>query len=691
MALCPNHCSDPFHPVLPGAVRHDGEILPDFRHDALDSYVLHAKSEEAHRHQHNGNSMSNVPSVAHEPSLGSKASQATHSSPRPLAATGLSRLLNGLYNPDSPMGMGHVLSGISCHSASSARGDEETRSVHTLDDETDPDLLVGVRLERALANFGSKWQASAGGGIDVSVDDYLESERTEFIDDFISHDWHTGRLEKFMTLCLIYNGPMAVFASSFVSSFCMVLQMNGVLTVPVGLGPEETLIIAGAEYQPCNGIWCTPSALLVYVVCLFFGRRICALSPFGRPRLAFVDRFCINQNDEAKKIAGVLGLAGFMKASSRLVILWSGKYFTRLWCTFEIASWLHLRKLKPGSILLMPVQLGLAICTCAGFMLVQCLLAMWLRHSPVVFVLVNIILAGVVFPFISFRFHTMQQELRSLHGQFKAFSFNNAACYCCSVKHRTACGKTIPCDRKMVLYTLNQWFRSSYRESFSAFEESRPPTAMDDQSGVENLEAGLDGAGFFDELVRTRLAPIVLRNLGSNRIPYYYTLFPMFPLLWSYMDTLVGLLGSVPVASEVFVRRCFEILVICFAVYPVGLTLCLQLLSVFSTVRGLGTGHAWQFLVNQVNVVVTVAASAGLWSMMRYSASLQSVVPQLLASALALLVTVVCFNRGFVDNLWRRGQQTDWDSHSVTSMLSAQLGRSRSWCSGSSSSPRSSA
>jgi len=58
--------------------------------------------------------------------------------------------------------------------------------------------------------------------------------------------------------------------------------------------------------------------------------------------LVFLDKVCIHQTDPDKKQKGIDGLGGFLKKSKTVLVLWDASYFTRLWCTLEMAAALHL-------------------------------------------------------------------------------------------------------------------------------------------------------------------------------------------------------------------------------------------------------------------------------------------------------------------------------------------------------------
>ena len=48
--------------------------------------------------------------------------------------------------------------------------------------------------------------------------------------------------------------------------------------------------------------------------------------------MVFLDKLCINQMDSEKKQQGILGLGAFVLRSKKLLVLWSPRYFNRMWC-----------------------------------------------------------------------------------------------------------------------------------------------------------------------------------------------------------------------------------------------------------------------------------------------------------------------------------------------------------------------
>jgi hypothetical protein len=59
----------------------------------------------------------------------------------------------------------------------------------------------------------------------------------------------------------------------------------------------------------------------------------------------FIDKYCIHQSDlKGKTAPAVTRLPLFLQHSKRLYVLFDSEYTTRLWCVFELAVYLRLRK-----------------------------------------------------------------------------------------------------------------------------------------------------------------------------------------------------------------------------------------------------------------------------------------------------------------------------------------------------------
>lgn len=98
----------------------------------------------------------------------------------------------------------------------------------------------------------------------------------------------------------------------------------------------------------------------VHLLFLCFWQRFRSL--LFTPQFAFLDKLCIAQSPELAdlKAKGILGLAAFMKHSKRLVVLWSPRYFQRLWCSYEIATFLADDRQKP--LVVMPAHWACSCC-----------------------------------------------------------------------------------------------------------------------------------------------------------------------------------------------------------------------------------------------------------------------------------------------------------------------------------------
>ena len=170
----------------------------------------------------------------------------------------------------------------------------------------EPELLRAVPLSVALDGWGRHWRLAA-------PDSHRFSKPVTSMDYFLSHDWQTSGWLKFAALLIHFNSTAAALTSLCVSLLVGVLRVMGIL-------PDHFWTI------------CFPYLAFLVVFRWWQTLRLLLLGPLN----VFMDRLCIDQNDQDKKKPAILGLGAFVLRSQQLVILWSPRYFRRLWCTYEV-------------------------------------------------------------------------------------------------------------------------------------------------------------------------------------------------------------------------------------------------------------------------------------------------------------------------------------------------------------------
>ncbi|CAE7385259.1 unnamed protein product [Symbiodinium natans] len=343
-----------------------------------------------------------------------------------------------------------------------------------------PDMLRGISLDLCLQQWGKHFQR------DSDADDFSLSHQTDSIDFFLSHDWATSRWSKTLALLLHFNGVPAALAAAVVNALTCNLLLAGRL-------PGGWQTASAATYLTFLGVFC-------------FWQRVRSLVPKLRT-VVFLDRLCIAQHDPELKQQGIRGLAGFLSKSQNLIILWTPRTFTRLWCTFELA-----RFLKPDDgdsnrpVQIVPVAMpALVMLTCLAntsfwtlfhiFLTIEETGNFGIKGFPIM-----LFAAGVLGPFM-FTFLVTQiyygtqhlLEMAELEGQMRGFSIRESQCACCGFDHvHPSTGEPILCDRSLVFQTLRRWY--------SDIEEQ-------------------DYLDRFDALVREQLRVFVLEKLGSGAPP----------------------------------------------------------------------------------------------------------------------------------------------------------------------------
>eukprot|EP00929_Paragymnodinium_shiwhaense_P103631 TRINITY_DN67257_c0_g1_i3.p1 TRINITY_DN67257_c0_g1~~TRINITY_DN67257_c0_g1_i3.p1 ORF type:complete len:467 (-),score=15.67 TRINITY_DN67257_c0_g1_i3:2-1375(-) len=239
----------------------------------------------------------------------------------------------------------------------------------------------------------------------------------------------------------------------------------------------------------------------------------------------------IHQTNEEKKAAGILGLAGFLRASRRLVVVWSPRYFSRLWCTYELATWCHLHGSDVSRVCFLPMVscslLWQTAAACVAHEVVKVIIRMTLmRHAsdvdegtlrqPESWLLISASGGLLVLP-ILFKPFSMVQELKMLQKQVQDFRIRDSKCFCCTNDHRNPdTGERMACDRKLVYTTLHGW-------------------SVGEAGSATSFEGALDR---FDEVVRHGLSKLLAQstNKALTCLTYKECVYVAIPIAWSGLD-----------------------------------------------------------------------------------------------------------------------------------------------------------
>eukprot|EP00928_Gymnodinium_smaydae_P005722 TRINITY_DN11966_c0_g1_i1.p1 TRINITY_DN11966_c0_g1~~TRINITY_DN11966_c0_g1_i1.p1 ORF type:complete len:478 (-),score=40.82 TRINITY_DN11966_c0_g1_i1:209-1642(-) len=396
--------------------------------------------------------------------------------------------------------------------------------------------------------------------------------RENTLDDFISHDWASSRFQKTVALCMIFNSNAAMVSSAAVGVGFYFLQRARLLPVyqhPRGFGMYSQIVCP-----------------LVFVVVFFCWQDLRVACRLGT-RKVFLDKYCIDQKNVQRKAKGILGLGAYLKASERLVICWTPRYFTRLWCVYEIASWLRLGK-GLDKILVMPL-------TSSSAVLVSVLVN---QSATLTFHFIfSISRAGFLLVFLvaaSFAAHTyrhFEYNLKRLPQQVSDFSVTKAECFCCKVGHKTPGGnEPIPCDRELIYETLQTWF---------PVEDDCAPT----------WERKL---AMFDEEVQARFGAFISQRVGLRTMHYKYIVLAGQPYLWRLLDVAVGFGNDEFDAVQSF-RAAVEYVCFALCVVPVNMRVIMLLAAAFNDRVGIPSNWYKDVLVSMFGGCLVTVSALSCW------------------------------------------------------------------------------
>ena len=340
---------------------------------------------------------------------------------------------------------------------------------------TNPEILRVTSAFATFQNFAAALRLGCDG------DFYHKSWKSHKISTFWSHSWHGGQWKKILTLLTFYNGFAALLGGFLVAILMMILFGFDLL-------PGLVRGSGGLSYS----MWCVPSGFLATTLVMLFWR--------SRKNI-FLDRICISQRDNDLKAQAIFSLAGLLKKSDVMLILWDPTWTERLWCLFELAAFLKSKKVASGkqALIVRPISFGpISI----AIFIFSCTVCIPLTTAPV--------LDSTFAPMFSIG-TCLLVNLDIMKQQLLEISFDTTKSSCCEKNHQKAASngecEPILCDRKVVKECVNIWFGSQ-----DAFEQH----------------------------VRSEVLEILTLNLQERVFTMTWALAVTSPFLWTFMDLSVS-------------------------------------------------------------------------------------------------------------------------------------------------------
>jgi hypothetical protein len=326
------------------------------------------------------------------------------------------------------------------------------------------------------------------------------TKATSKCDEFISHVWAAPWLLK----CLVLLTHMNLKYALNTTVATIILVTLGTLWYC-----NFDVISADLFANPYLPYLFMILPIVVFFVMLAFGQRL----TFGKlSKDVWLDKFCIHQTRNALKSQGVPMIGDFVSNCKTMVVVWSGTYFQRLWCAFEIATFSRINGVENVAFmplwyppfLLSSIILGLI----AGLMQSELMwivddVANWTAGhiSPACaqIVAVTCVGSGIFLPtlpvyFIMFRYKI--HYTKDLFQQFQTFSIRNCKCH-------------FEDDRGKVYQMVNSLWKSHL-----------DPEDQQEKCAIDR----------FDEYVRTTMLSDVRANIGDVAyIPYYLNVLMHLP------------------------------------------------------------------------------------------------------------------------------------------------------------------
>ncbi|KAF4653484.1 hypothetical protein FOL47_010494 [Perkinsus chesapeaki] len=266
-----------------------------------------------------------------------------------------------------------------------------------------------------------------------SDESYRLSKPVESLDEFLSHSWSGSPFWKHMTLVTVLY-----------VKFGYIAMLLTVIPLSVGI-----------YFLPAYKREAVVATEVLGVFAMFLGMWFGYLIPSRtNKKMVFLDKCCIPQVDEKAKREGLKNMEAYLNRSDTLLILWTPEYFSRLWCVFEYANFLHIHNvssIRCYSILTSRLAHLIAMVEILGLLVIEVLyiptpceelMKSW--TPPIVFFLFEVFMSVGVCLIVLLYFVPAKLALKK---QVQRFSVDEAEC-------------TFSEDTEMLRLRINEWYGS---------------------------------------------------------------------------------------------------------------------------------------------------------------------------------------------------------------------------------------
>lgn len=149
---------------------------------------------------------------------------------------------------------------------------------------------------------------------------FYSAPEVDHVSVFVSHSWSAPRWQKALALYYYVNIQLAVICAllTWLGLMAAMVCLHG----PTGMGGNSMLLPLFVGVP-----------MAIFFLVFFCGHHI--WTPVAN---LWLDRLCIHQTRADLMLAGINALPEIVTGSGRMLILWSGDYFERIWCNAEVAT-----------------------------------------------------------------------------------------------------------------------------------------------------------------------------------------------------------------------------------------------------------------------------------------------------------------------------------------------------------------